>query len=253
MVARTPMSAFSLTLRSSFQPTRSLVHAGFPARGEGGPFGGRSRRTDFSHDSDPAVSLCDGSPYHPYTGRAAVSKKERPGGLPLATAYAQPFRQRLIGERYSGKQIRRRRETFTGQHRQPLCPGDPAKHPERPEQVTVYLDSEKERTTSSPCFSRNGSLAPARGRNATPPGLYSPGPSVAVGRPSTLAAYPTKPTDEFEQVVLYRYGPAQVGFDQTATSRFGLIAPFETEPTMPAVHTVPTVPRGNAYALLTIG
>ncbi len=37
-----------------------------------------------------------------YTGRAAVSKKERPGGLPLATAYTRPFRQRLIGGRYSG-------------------------------------------------------------------------------------------------------------------------------------------------------
>nr|VFJ72354.1 MAG: hypothetical protein BECKFM1743C_GA0114222_106492 [Candidatus Kentron sp. FM]VFJ72667.1 MAG: hypothetical protein BECKFM1743A_GA0114220_106582 [Candidatus Kentron sp. FM]VFK19800.1 MAG: hypothetical protein BECKFM1743B_GA0114221_106462 [Candidatus Kentron sp. FM] len=39
------------------------------------------------------------------------------------------------------------------------------------------------------CFSRNGSLAHAKGRNATPPGLYLPGPSVAVGHPSTLATY----------------------------------------------------------------
>ena len=73
-----------------------------------------------------------------YTGRAAISKEERPGGLPSATAYTQPFRQRLIGGVTPEKKLlRRQRETFTGQHHQPLYPGDPAKHPARSEQVTV--------------------------------------------------------------------------------------------------------------------
>ena len=74
----------------------------------------------------------------------------------------------------------------------------------------------------------------------TPPGLYLPGPFVAVGRPSTLAAYPT-PSGEFDQAVLYRYGPAQVGLNQSFTSCNRLVAPFKTEPTMPAAHT-----RGGA-------
>ena len=63
-----------------------------------------------------------------------------------------------------------------------------------------------------------------------------PGPSVAVGHPSTLATYPAC-CGEFEQVVLYRYGPAQVGLDQSDTFHIELAAPFKTEPTMPAAHT----------------
>jgi len=50
--------------------------------------------------------------------------------------YRQPLPQQSWG----------RRETFTGQHHQPFCPGDPAKHPERAYPVTAFLDS---RGTSS--------------------------------------------------------------------------------------------------------
>jgi hypothetical protein len=43
------------------------------------------------------------------------------------------------------------------------------------------------------------------------------------------------PLNEFEQVFLYRYGPAQVGFHH---ARFlNVAAPFKTEPTAPAAHT----------------
>jgi len=179
---------------------------------------GRSRRTNFSHDSDDAVPLCNGSPYHRYPYRlhreSCCLREGEAGGLPLATAYTLPFRQRLIGGRYSGV-FRRRCETFTGQHHQPLCPGDAAKHPERSEQVTVSLDSVKGAIATLQCFSRKGSMAPTRGRNATPPELYLSGPSVAVGHPSTLAAYPVSCSPgEFEQAILHRYGPAQVGFDR---------------------------------------
>ena len=122
-----------------------------------------------------------------YTGRAAVSKKERPGGLPLATAYTRPFRQRLIGGRYSGerKKLRRRRETFTGQHRQPLCSGDPAKHPERPEPVTAWLDSGKEQTTSSHASAGTGAWHPPEAETRHLPNstrLAPPAPSVTLRR-----------------------------------------------------------------------
>ncbi len=59
-------------------------------------------------------------------------------------------------------------------------------------------------------FGTWGNLAPFRGRNVTPPELCLPGPFDAVGYPPTLAAYPS--TGEFEQALLYEYGPAQVGF-----------------------------------------
>ena len=51
------------------------------------------------------------------------------------------------------------------------------------------------------------------------------------------AGYIPPPSGEFEQVVLYRYGPAQVGLSQSFTSCCRLLAPFKTEPTMPAAHT----------------
>ena len=54
-----------------------------------------------------------------------------------------------------------------------------------------------------------GTPAHIEGRIATPPGLYLPGPSVAVGL--TLERWlRTPPLGEFEQVVLvlYGYGPA---------------------------------------------
>nr|VFK50586.1 MAG: hypothetical protein BECKTC1821D_GA0114238_11111 [Candidatus Kentron sp. TC] len=71
---------------------------------------------------------------------------------------------------------------------------------------------------------------------ATPPGLYLLGPSVAVDL--TLERWlRTPPLGEFEQAVLYRYGPAQVRLDQSFTSRDRLATPFETEPMMPAAHT----------------
>nr|VFK61036.1 MAG: hypothetical protein BECKTC1821F_GA0114240_105223 [Candidatus Kentron sp. TC] len=51
---------------------------------------------------------------------------------------------------------------------------------------------------------------------------------------------------EFEQVILYGYGPAQVGLDLPFTSCIGLAAPFETEPTVPAAHTRRRVVRMRA-------
>ena len=95
------------------------------------------------------------------------------------------------------------------------------------------------------CLSRNGNLAYVKGRNATPPGLPLAWPLLW---PSvTLRRWlHTPPSGEFEQAVLYRYGPAQVGFDQFVTSCSGLVAPFTTEPTMPAAHTVPKLQLGNS-------
>ena len=58
----------------------------------------------------------------------------------------------------------------------------------------------------------------------------------------------TPPPGEFEQVVLYRYGPAQVGLNQSFTSCWRLAAPFETESTMPAAHT-----RGEASLVVLSG
>ena len=90
------------------------------------------------------------------------------------------------------------------------------------------------------------SKAPGYDKSATPPGLYLPGPSVAVGCPLRRWLH-TPPFGEFEQVVLYRYGPAQVGLDQHDTSCAGLVAPFMTEPTMPAAHTVPKRREGTQF------
>ena len=94
---------------------------------------------------------------------------------------------------------------------------------------------------SHQCFSTSETLASIKGRIPTPPRLlYFPGPSVAVDL--TLERWlRTPPLGEFEQVVLYRYGPAQVGLNQSFTSCCRLLAPFKTEPTMPAAHT-----RGEA-------
>jgi len=121
-----------------------------------------------------------------YTGRAAVSEKERPGSLPFATAYTRPLRQRLIGGRYSEKkELRRRRETFTGQHHQPLCPGDPAKHPERAEPVTEYPDSEKDQPASSHASAGTGAWHPPEAETRHLPNstrLAPPSPSVALRR-----------------------------------------------------------------------
>ena len=82
-----------------------------------------------------------------------------------------------------------------------------------------------------------GTPAHIEGRIPTPPRLlYFPGPSVAVDL--TLERWlRTPPLGEFEQAVLYRYGPAQVRLDQSFTSRDRLATPFETEPMMPAAHT----------------
>ena len=83
--------------------------------------------------------------------------------------------------------------------------------------------------------------------------LAPPSPSVTLRR-----WLHTPPPGEFEQVVLYRYGPAQVGLNQSFTSCWRLAAPFETEPTMPAAHTLgwsgrrhktPLAPPGAVYDL----
>ena len=47
----------------------------------------------------------------------------------------------------------------------------------------------RERFKTAPCFRRLGSLAPTRGRNATPPVLSLPGPSVTARCRAALAAY----------------------------------------------------------------
>lgn len=122
-----------------------------------------------------------------YTGRAACPEKERPGSLPFAAAYTAPFRHGLIGVRYSYT-ARDGVGFFTGQHHQPFYPGDPDKHPERAPQVAVCLAA---RGRYRPlCFSRNESMAPARGRNSRPPEFYLSWPLRRRQLPSDAGCIP---------------------------------------------------------------
>ena len=78
----------------------------------------------------------------------------------------------------------------------------------------------------------------------TPPESSLPGPSVTVGFPPMLAAYPST-CGEFEQGFPYGYGPARVGLDLPPTT-LGLVAPFaKTKPSTPAAHTGGGVPKGG--------
>lgn len=61
-----------------------------------------------------------------------------------------------------------------------------------------------------PRFSTLRNLAFPSGRNVIPPSPIRPGPSVAVGCPPTLAAYPA--CGEFETDLPDGHGPARVGF-----------------------------------------
>jgi hypothetical protein len=83
---------------------------------------------------------------------------------------------------------------------------------------------------------------PKRDTSRTPTCLAPPSPSVALRR-----WLRTPPEGGFGQVVLYGYGPAQVGFDPPLASCPGLAAPFETKLTMPAAHTVPTLQRSSLH------
>ena len=68
-------------------------------------------------------------------------------------------------------------------------------------------DEDAERPDAS-AYSR--SLAFPPGRNVIPPSLIRPGPSVAVGCPSVLAAYPAHASSR--RIFPNGYGPARVGF-----------------------------------------
>ncbi len=186
--------------------------------------------TNFSHDSSHWASLCNGSPYHLRPcklHRESCCLREGEAGEPSPRRRIHPtispvtYRWALLRYR------RRRREIFTGQHHQPLCPGDTANHPRCATKVPVLL-------TLRWCFRTTyasvgmGTWHPSEAETRHLPDstcLAPPSPLVTLRR-----WLRTPPFDEFEQVVLYGYGPAQVGLDQTATSCIGLIAPFETEP-----------------------
>jgi hypothetical protein len=80
-----------------------------------------------------------------------------------------------------------RSRTLTGQCQWSLCPGDSINHSDGLHVVTKYR---RQRGGLVPRgFRRLGSLAHHPSRNMTPPGLSSPGPSVAVCYLPTLAAY----------------------------------------------------------------
>ena len=105
---------------------------------------------------------------------------------------SRPFRRRLIGWPYrfallpEGSRLHcRRSRTFTGQCCQPFCSGDATSHSDGPRVVTKCRHV-RERIVSQG-FIRFRSLAHHPSRNATPPELSSPGPSVADCYRSTLA------------------------------------------------------------------
>ena len=100
-------------------------------------------RVNFPHGSLPWRLFPLGLPFT----TVAVTPGELPSqerGCPRGTAshrrVHELFRQSLISWRYPPDRVgrARRRGTFTGQCCQPFCPGDPARHPDGPSQVTEH-------------------------------------------------------------------------------------------------------------------
>jgi len=144
---------------------------------------------------------------HPFTREEAPSTFHR---------MSRPFRRRLIGWPYrfallpEGSRLHcRRSRTFTGQCCQPFCSGDATSHSDGPRVVTKCRHV-RERIVSQG-FIRLRSLAHHPSRNVTPPGLSSPGPSVADCYRSTLA----RRLNELRVKIFVPAWTRTVGFDST--------------------------------------
>nr|VFK17264.1 MAG: hypothetical protein BECKLFY1418C_GA0070996_10304 [Candidatus Kentron sp. LFY] len=130
--------------------------------------------------------------YPPFTVQAAPGELLSPRGRGRGAFPSPPLRPTTSPVTYRWallRRSRRRRETFTGRHHQPLCPGDTAKHPWCAAQVTVYPVLRRHFVPS--VLRPNPELGIHKRPKRAPPGLYLPGPSVAFCHPRTLAAYPT--------------------------------------------------------------
>lgn len=190
------------------------------ARGTDQLFGSFSRRPNLSHE--PVVQYLSIKdlpitvPTRSVTPGELQSPIERGWGPSSVHRIHSPFRQRLIGGRYfKGNKLfsRRQCETFTGHHHQPFYSGDTATHPECSKFITVYQTLRRIQQT------------PPMLQPFSEYGIHS-GPKRGTSRillawllrcrwsPFDTSCVPHRFTGEFEQVILYRYGPAQVGFDQ---------------------------------------
>ena len=123
-------------------------------------------RVNFPHGSLPWRLFPLGLPFT----TVAVTPGELPSqerGCPRGTAshrrVHELFRQSLISWRYPPDRVgrARRRGTFTGQCCQPFCPGDPARHPDGPSQVTEHPALRKH-ATASDASANDGAWHPAR-------------------------------------------------------------------------------------------
>ena len=130
-------------------------------------------------------------------GRAVATPEELPSPKrkewvsSLTSAYAQPFRHRLIGGLYPCGVPQGTPWDF---HR-----SVPFTILTRRQQQTPLNATEStrippgERDNVSQCFRRNGSLTPNRGRNLPPPNLCLPGSFAATGYPNDPSYIPRHP------------------------------------------------------------
>jgi hypothetical protein len=200
-----------------------------PARGAGGPFRAQHRRLTALMVRRSGLPSHTVAPFaqESYSGAAAIPKAAAVG----ATA-APPHRQTLSRYLWAWLTLadQGRRGTFTGQCGQPLCPGETATHPDGPQRQTVPCAAKESRWTPK-CFSRLGSLALRRGRNADPPELSLPGPFAIAHCWPTLAAYLSS-----RRVRARISARARPRTGRIRSIGVGSIAPFMTEPTTPAAH-----------------